>query len=104
MPFSVGGGISSIEDIKDVIACGAEKVILNSHAITNPLFIQEAVQYFGSSTIVLCIDVKKKFLGKSNYVLIRNGKEATKYKPVEHNCKQNMPKESIFKTSTRRNC
>jgi cyclase len=83
MPFSVGGGISSIEDIKDVIACGAEKAILSSHAIKNPLFIKQAAEYFGSSTIVLCIDVKKKFLGKSHYVFLKNGKEATKYKPVE---------------------
>ena len=83
MPFSVGGGISSIEDIKNVIACGAEKVILNSHAISNPLFIQEAVEYFGSSSIVLCIDVKKKFLGKSNYVFVKNGRQVTKYQPAE---------------------
>jgi len=83
MPFSVGGGITSIEDIKDVIACGAEKAILNSHAITNPLFIKQAAEYFGSSTIVLCMDVKKRLLGKSNYVFIKNGKESTKYKPVE---------------------
>jgi len=83
MPFSVGGGISSIDDIREVIACGAEKVILSSFAISNPQFIQEAVENFGSSTIVLCIDVGRKFLRKSNCVYINNGKEATKYKPVE---------------------
>ncbi len=83
MPFSVGGGISSIEDIREVISCGAEKAILSSHAIKNPLLIKEAAENFGSSTIVICIDVKKKFLGKSDYVFIKNGKEATQYKPIE---------------------
>ena len=83
MPFSVGGGIRSIEDIQGVIACGAEKAILSSHAINNPFFIKQAAEYFGSSTIVVCIDAKKKFFGKSDYVFIKNGKEATKYKPVE---------------------
>ncbi len=83
MPFSVGGGISSIKDIQEVIACGAEKVILNSYAISNPKFIKEAVDNFGSSTIVLCIDIKKRFLGKSKYVFINNGKQVTKYKPIE---------------------
>ena len=83
MPFSVGGGISSINDIQEVIACGAEKVILSSFAISNPKFIKEAVDNFGSSTIVLCIDIRKKFLGKSNYVFINNGKQATRYKPIE---------------------
>ncbi len=83
MPFSVGGGISSINDIQEVIACGAEKVILSSFAISNPKFIKEAVDNFGSSTIVLCIDIRKKFFGKSNYVFINNGKQATRYKPIE---------------------
>ena len=83
MPFSVGGGISSIKDIQEVIACGAEKVILNSYAITNLKFIKEAVNNFGSSTIVLCIDIRKRFLGKSNYVFINNGKKSTRYKPIE---------------------
>ncbi len=83
MPFSVGGGITSIDDIKDIISCGAEKVILNSYAINNPMLIREASDTFGSSTIVLCMDVRKKFFGHSNYVFINNGKKATKYKPIE---------------------
>ena len=83
MPFSVGGGICSIKDIQEVIACGAEKVILNSFAIANPKFIKEAVDNFGSSTIVLCIDIGKKFLGKSNYVYINNGKKLTRFKPIQ---------------------
>ena len=83
MPFSVGGGITSIDDIQSLIACGAEKVILNSFAIKNINFLKEASDTFGSSTIVLCIDVKKTFFRKKDYVYIRNGKEATRYTPVE---------------------
>lgn len=83
MPFSVGGGITSIKDIQDVIACGAEKVILNSYAIKNPSLIKEASKSFGSSTIVLCIDVKKKLFGKSESVFIRNGSEDAKLKPMQ---------------------
>ncbi len=83
MPFSVGGGISSIDDIKDIISCGAEKAILNSYAINNPMLIREASETFGSSTIVLCMDVRKKFFSHSNYVFTNNGKKATKYKPIE---------------------
>ena len=83
MPFSVGGGITSIEDIQKLIACGAEKVILNSFAIKNIDFLKEASETFGSSTIVLCIDIKKTFFRKKHYVFIKNGKEVTRYKPVE---------------------
>ncbi len=83
MPFSVGGGISSIADIKEVISCGAEKAILNSHAIKNPNFLKEASDYFGSSTIVLCMDIGTKLFRKSSLVFTNNGKEATKYHPVE---------------------
>ena len=60
MPFAVGGGIKTIEDIRAIINAGAEKVIINTSAIQNPAFIREAANYFGSSTIVVCIDVKKK--------------------------------------------
>ena len=60
MPFAVGGGIKSIKDIQDIIASGAEKVIIGSNAINNPKFIKEASENFGSSTVTVCIDVKKK--------------------------------------------
>lgn len=83
MPFSVGGGITSIDDIQSLIACGAEKVILNSFAIKNIDFLREASETFGSSTIVLCMDVKKTLFRKHDYVFIKNGKEITRYKPIE---------------------
>lgn len=64
MPFSVGGGIKTIEQIAERIAVGAEKVILNSSLFENPDFIRNAVNTFGSSTLVACLDVKKNWLGK----------------------------------------
>jgi len=83
MPFAVGGGISTIEQIKALINAGAEKVIINSQAASNPGFIKNASDTFGASTIVVCIDVKKKFLG-SEQVWISNGSKATGFNPVDY--------------------
>lgn len=82
MPFAVGGGISSIQNIKDIISAGAEKVIINNHAFRNPEFIRQASENFGSSTIVVCMDVKKKFLGKE-LTWVLNGTKSTGYSPVD---------------------
>jgi cyclase len=82
MPFSVGGGIKSIRDIKAVINAGAERVVINTHAAQNPDFIKEASETFGSSTIVVCLDVKKKlFKGQRTWIL--GGRKSTGYSPVE---------------------
>ena len=64
MPFAVGGGIKSIKNIEQIIKSGAEKVIISSYAVENPNFIKEASNYFGSSTICVCIDVKKNMFGR----------------------------------------
>jgi cyclase len=82
MPFAVGGGIRTIEDIRKIIGAGAEKVVINSYASENPDFIKEAADAFGSSTIVVCIDVKKKlFGGLQTWIL--NGTKSTKYSPID---------------------
>ncbi len=82
MPFAVGGGIKSIEDIRKVISAGAEKAIINSYAAQNPDFIREATEVYGSSTIVVCIDVKKKWL-KGHRTWIIGGTKSTQYSPLE---------------------
>ena len=69
MPFSVGGGIRTLEDIRKIIEAGAEKVILNTIAGENPGFVTEAADAFGSSTITVCIDVKKDFWEKRKFGL-----------------------------------
>lgn len=81
MPFAVGGGIRSIEDIRKVLKAGAEKVIINSFASIKPEFIREASEVFGSSTIVVSIDVKKKFIGKEQ-TYIFSGHKATGIDPL----------------------
>lgn len=76
IPFCVGGGISSIEDIERCIKAGADKVSINSAAIKNPDLIKEAALKFGSKSIVLAIDVKKNKEGSWN-VYLKGGKEDT---------------------------
>lgn len=82
MPFAVGGGIRTIKQIKDCINAGAEKVVINSFAIKKPDFIRAASDEFGSSTIVVAIDVKTNFWGKQQ-VYTRGGSHATGLNPVE---------------------
>jgi len=81
MPFAVGGGIKSIEDIRAVLRAGAEKVVINTMASRNPDFIREASDIFGASTIVVSIDVKKKFLGKEQTYIL-GGQKSTGIEPL----------------------
>jgi imidazole glycerol-phosphate synthase subunit HisF len=81
MPFSVGGGIRTIKEIQQLIAAGAEKVILNTFAAENPSFVKESSDEFGSSTIAVSIDVKRNLFGKE-FTYIYSGKKATKNDPV----------------------
>jgi cyclase len=81
MPFSAGGGIRTLEDIRKIIEAGAEKVILNSIAGEDPDFIRQAADAFGSSTITVCIDIKKDLFGKEK-VWIRAGTKSISSTPV----------------------
>lgn len=82
MPFAVGGGITSLDQIQAIIAAGAEKVVINTRAVIDPGFIKDAADAFGSSTIVVCIDVKKNFMGKSLTWII-GGSKSSGLEPVE---------------------
>lgn len=62
MPLAVGGGIRTIAQIRDLLTAGAEKVVLCTKALRDPSFVQQAATTFGSSTIVVCIDVRESFL------------------------------------------
>ena len=75
MPFTVGGGIRVIEDIRDLLNAGCDKVSINTCAVNNPDFINEASTRFGSQCIVVAIDAKKT--GSSWEVFIKGGREAT---------------------------
>ena len=59
IPFTVGGGISSVEDVDDLLHCGADKVSINSSAVKRPELINEISQKFGSQCVVVAIDAKK---------------------------------------------
>ena len=59
IPFTVGGGIRSVEDFKAILREGADKVAVNSAAIMNPTLISEAADKFGSQCVVVAIDAKK---------------------------------------------
>lgn len=58
IPFTVGGGINSVEDMKNILRAGADKVSLNTAAVLRPELISEGAQYFGSQCIVVAIDAK----------------------------------------------
>jgi cyclase len=76
IPFSVGGGIRNLEDMRRVIMAGAEKVSVNSTAVANPEIIAQGAQAFGSQCIVLGMDVKKVAVTDkipSGYEIVING-------------------------------
>ena len=71
IPFTVGGGIKSVDDFSDLLQCGADKVSVNSSAIKNPQLITQAAKKFGSQCVVVAIDAKKNAQG--NYEIFTHG-------------------------------
>lgn len=76
IPFTVGGGISELGQIRDLLRLGADKVSVNSPAVKNPDFIEEAALRFGSQCIVLAMDVKAR-LGGGWDVYVNGGRVNT---------------------------
>lgn len=72
IPFTVGGGIKSVEDMKILLNAGADKIAINSAAVKNPDLIKEAASYFGSQCVVVAIDAKR--CDGDFYVFINAGK------------------------------
>ncbi len=84
IPFCVGGGIGSIEDIRSTILAGAEKVSLNSQAVKNPELIREGARIFGNQCIVLGMDAAKDPTSPSGYrVYINGGRTKTELDALE---------------------
>lgn len=81
IPFTVGGGIKSIEDMQVLLKAGADKVAVNSAAVKNPDLIKEASDYFGSQCIVVAIDAKK--IEDDFYVFINAGQKNTGIKLLD---------------------
>ena len=82
IPFTVGGGISTVEDYKAVLDAGADKISINSSAVKNPDFIKEVSDKFGKETVVLAIDAKKVSDGKWN-VCVAGGQKDTGMDAIE---------------------
>ena len=76
IPFTVGGGVSDIDQIRALLRLGADKVSINSPAVRNPDFITESALRFGSQCIVLAMDVKSRAGGGWD-VYVRGGRENT---------------------------
>ena len=72
IPFTVGGGIRSVEDFKGILREGADKVSVNSAAIMNPNLISEAADKFGSQCVVVAIDAKRRVDG-TGFTIYKNG-------------------------------
>lgn len=81
IPFTVGGGISSLDDARAVIQAGADKVSINSAAIRRPELIQEIADPFGKQCVVVAVDIKK--IENEWFVFSNGGRQATDLQAVE---------------------
>ena len=81
IPMTVGGGISSIENIQALLKAGADKVSINSAAINNPEIVKKSSEFFGNQCIVVAVDAKK--IGNDWYVFSHGGTKNTKLFAIE---------------------
>jgi imidazole glycerol-phosphate synthase subunit HisF len=82
IPFTVGGGISAVEDVRILLENGADKISVNTAAFKNPALISDLARAFGSQCIVLAIDAKKAGDGEY-YVHLNGGRIATKMRCLD---------------------
>jgi imidazole glycerol-phosphate synthase subunit HisF len=82
MPVAYGGGIRTLPDIRQILSLGIEKVAINTEAIRNADFVRAAADTFGSQSIVVSIDAKKKWLGGYE-VYTHGGRKPTGMDPVQ---------------------
>lgn len=81
IPFTVGGGISSPEDVRILLEAGADKISINSSAVKNPALISVLAKEFGSQCIVVAVDTR--FVNSSDWVHIKGGREITQLKTLD---------------------
>ncbi|MCR2032055.1 imidazole glycerol phosphate synthase subunit HisF [Anaerofustis stercorihominis] len=82
IPFTIGGGIRTVDDFRKVLLAGADKVSVNSSAVTNPSIISDGAKRFGSQCVVLSIDAKRN--DKNSWdVYVKGGRENTKIDAIE---------------------
>jgi cyclase len=83
MPLGYGGGVTTVDQIGELLALGIEKVVLNTAAGDNPQLVREAARRYGSSTIVVSIDVRRR-LFRGQRVMLRNASRDTGEGPVQY--------------------
>jgi cyclase len=81
MPLTVGGGVRTLDDIRDLLRAGADKVSINTAAVQRPEFVKEAAERFGTQCIVVAIDAKRA--GESWEVFTHGGRRPTGLDAVE---------------------
>ncbi|ASE61075.2 imidazole glycerol phosphate synthase subunit HisF [Chryseobacterium indologenes] len=81
IPFTVGGGISTVEDVRKLLEAGADKISVNSSAVKNPQLISDLAKEFGSQCVVVAIDTR--LVHQSHFVHIKGGREATSLNTIE---------------------
>jgi len=77
MPLTVGGGVRTLADFRTLFLAGADKVSVNSGAVSNPLVVREAADHYGSQAVVFSIDAKKRVDGSGWEVFVAGGRKAT---------------------------
>jgi imidazole glycerol-phosphate synthase subunit HisF len=83
IPLTVGGGVRKVEDVRRLMNAGADKVSINTSAITTPELVRDAANRFGSQAIVVAIDARKKTNGDGWEVFTHGGRNATGLDAVE---------------------
>ena len=81
IPFTIGGGISSVQDVEALLKAGADKVSINSAAVRRPELVREIAQQFGNQCVVVAIDTKN--VEGEDYVFINGGKIQTELKTLD---------------------
>lgn len=82
MPLTVGGGVRTVDDIRKLLTCGADKVSINTAAVTRRAFVKEAAEKFGDQCIVVAIDAKK--VGDKWEIFTHGGRNATGLNAVDY--------------------
>jgi cyclase len=82
MPLTVGGGVRTVDDIRKLLTCGADKVSINTAAVSRRAFVKEAAEKFGDQCIVVAIDAKK--VGEKWEIFTHGGRNATGLDAVEY--------------------
>ena len=102
IPFTVGGGIRTVDDFKMLLREGADKISINSSAINNPQLIHDAAQKFGSQCVVVAIDAKKRADG-SGWNIYKNGGRNRRRRVGEKSREPRSRRNSAHQHGLRRN-